>query len=85
MAHFAMPPELSAWLAHRLTFFPWEAPEQLRWPAPFVIEYAALPLYGLVGHNLWIILGAGARVRRGGHSWDLTCWIGCSGLRGVSV
>ena len=45
MAHVTMPPELSAWVTERISMFPREAPEQLRWLAPSVIEYAALPLY----------------------------------------
>jgi hypothetical protein len=45
MARVTMPPELSAWVADRIATFPHEAPEQLRWMAPSVVEYAALPLY----------------------------------------
>src|SRR4051812_3967744 len=40
-----MSPELSAWVAARVAAFPHEAPESLRWLAPSVAEYAALPLY----------------------------------------
>jgi hypothetical protein len=45
MAQVAMSPELSAWVADRIARFPHEAPEQLRWLAPSVVEYDALPLY----------------------------------------
>jgi hypothetical protein len=45
MAHVAMSPEISAWVTDRISMFPREAPEQLRWLAPSVVEYAALPLY----------------------------------------
>jgi hypothetical protein len=44
MARIALPPELSAWLADRIAMFPREAPGQLRWLAPSVVGYAALPL-----------------------------------------
>ena len=40
-----VPPELSAWLAARVAAFPSEAPEGLRWEAPYVAESGALPLY----------------------------------------
>ncbi len=38
-------PELSAFIAARIAGFPAEAPERLRWEAPFVAEFDALPLY----------------------------------------
>ena len=45
MARVFVPPELSEWIAARIAAFPSEAPEPIRWEAPFVAETAALPLY----------------------------------------
>jgi hypothetical protein len=36
---------LSGWIAARIAGFPTEAPEQLRWQAPYVAKAVALPLY----------------------------------------
>lgn len=44
MAHVAMTPELSTWVADRIAAFPREAPESLRELSQAVAEYAALPL-----------------------------------------
>ena len=41
----AVSPELSAWLEARLAAYPAESPEQLRWLAPYVAEFGALPLH----------------------------------------
>ncbi len=45
MVRLAVTPERSAWVAARVAAFPAEAPEQIRWQAPYVAEFGALPLY----------------------------------------
>jgi hypothetical protein len=64
MVRMAMPPELSAWVTARIASFRSEAPEPLRWEAPYVAEFAALPLY----LGWWETIG----IRAGGEivSWS---------------
>ena len=41
----AVSPELRAFIAARVAGYPTETPERLRWQAPFVADFGALPLY----------------------------------------
>jgi len=45
MVRLAVSPELSAWIADRIAAFPTESPHPIRWEAPYVAEFGALPLY----------------------------------------
>jgi hypothetical protein len=45
MAHVQMPEGVAAFITDRVRQFAVEAPAQVRWLAPFVAEFGALPVY----------------------------------------
>lgn len=45
MVRLAVTPEQSAWIDARVAAFPSEAAEPIRWEAPYVSQFGALPLY----------------------------------------
>jgi hypothetical protein len=78
VVRIVMAPELSSWIAERIASFPDEAPDCLRWLAPSVAEYAALPLY--VGWWETTAIRANGEIV----SWSTEDeWSGYSGVRPV--
>jgi hypothetical protein len=41
----SLSPEMSDFIASRIADYSVEVPKRMRWEAPFVAEFAALPLY----------------------------------------